>query len=216
MTPSKTIPFFALVIAISWNIVSRAQGLIHHVGLSDPMSIFEHQPSATTCWAACDAMLLKSQGVRASAKDIIIKKFDFFNPAIDQSAGAELSMPAAQLDGAWTNKSDKTIQIDTTVSPGEAGYISENDVRTLIDSLSSKKPAVIATSQHGRVCVAVNYIDGPLGPRLISMTFLNPNFPPQNALNTVSMDVIAAQFQAEGSYLGMITFDVSVESESDN
>ena len=199
-----------LIVIIALGSATEAWGQIQHVGVPDPMNFYEHQPSTTTCWAACDAMILKSQSIDVTAADIVTKSFGHFDPFESQGAGAELSMPADQIDGTWTNSSEGTVNFTTHVRYGLLGSMTPPDVQALISSLSQNNPVVFATCQHGRVCVGADYFEPPFGPpAIVSLTFLDPDAAPGMELQTVSLNALFQMCLFEHGYLGMITFDTS-------
>jgi hypothetical protein len=114
--------FFIAANLISLN--TAESQIVRSIEIKWPMNFYGRQPSDSTCWAACDAMLLKSQKIAVSAKDIVIKQFDVFDPNSNQEAGADLDMPAKQITNNWTNKTGQIVKIDATVSYGVNGFMS--------------------------------------------------------------------------------------------
>jgi hypothetical protein len=71
-------------------------------------------------------------------------------------------------------------------------------------SLRNGCAVVVASWQHGRVCVGAEFIPANFGPAAVSMYLLDPLAPAGSGPQRWDMNSLGMKMNQEGGYLGMI------------
>ena len=140
--------FFLLLVLAVFNFSVSAQNYQHKsVDISYPLDFYVSQQQSFWCWAACNQMLLKAQGIDESQPNQVIK---LFGELVNQGAGDNYEMAMQVLGGEYVNSTGDTVQVVPYVS-----YLGQNydDPIVIINHLEQGIPLVMATQSHGRVCV---------------------------------------------------------------
>ena len=188
--------FFLLLVLAVFNFSVSAQNYQHKsVDISYPLDFYVSQQQSFWCWAACNQMLLKAQGIDESQPNQVIK---LFGELVNQGAGDNYEMAMQVLGGEYVNSTGDTVQVVPYVS-----YLGQNydDPIVIINHLEQGIPLVMATQSHGRVCVGVDYTTNGEVYQITYLRLLDPANP--KGVITYSMQ----QLLSEG-FMGIMTYDI--------
>lgn len=187
-----------MLLVMSSSIIT-AQNIQHlSVDIPNPTVFYANQKQTNWCWAACNQMLLNSQGIADSQENQVIK---LFGQLVNKGAGDDYEKAKIALEGSY-KKLDGTI---VTITP-YVSYGKPDDAAEIVKHLKDGIPIVMATKMHGRVCVGVNYTSSNGVPNQITvLRLLNPKNP--NVIETKSIQDI--ELQSEGGLTGFMTIDIN-------
>ena len=168
------------------------------VDIPNASSIYAAQTQTSWCWAACNQMLLSAKDIDESQENQSTK---VFGTVVNRGAGNNYELAKVGLGGTYQNSSGSTVRIVPYVS-----YLFQrnaNDPIVIINHLSDGIPLVMATSQHGRVCVGVDYIQNGSHYQITKLRLLDPN--PSGSSDPIEYTM--QQFLQEG-LIGFMTYNV--------
>ena len=166
------------------------------VDIPNTSSFYAYQKQSMWCWAACNQMLLNSQGINETQENQVVK---LFGSLINQGAGDNYEKAKLALGGMYKNVNGNNVTVTPYVSYGNLN----DHPAIIIKSLQDGIPLVMATRMHGRVCVGVDYIAPNGVPTQITvLRLLNPAS--QNGIETKSIQ----EFNAEG-LMGFMTLQTN-------
>jgi len=166
------------------------------VDIPNAESIYAAQKQTNWCWAACNQMLLSAKGIRITQENQSVK---LFGRVVNQGAGTNYELAKGALGGTYTKSSGSSVRIVPYVS-----YLSQrnaNDPLVIINHLNAGIPLVMATSQHGRVCVGVDYLKNGNYYQITKLRLLDP------FVSSSIIEYSMQQFLQEG-LMGFMTYDV--------
>jgi hypothetical protein len=171
--------------------------------IPNPHSIFHPQERPEWCWAACNQMLLHAVGILQTQAEQATKRQRMFGGTINQGAGGDYSQAAPCLEGHYVNATGQQVTVVPYIS-----YLqqhNQSDAMVIIESLRHGIPVVMATTQHGRVCIGVDYATDGMMIQITTLRLLNPahGLWPVPELDSVSM----GQLVQEGLF-GFMTLEI--------
>lgn len=181
----------ASFLGIFFAINAKAQQ--YSIDIPNYTNFYTTQRQTNWCWAACNQMLLNAIGVNEIQENQVKK---IFGQLVNKGAGANYELAKVALAGTYTNSNGEKVTVTAYVS-----YLyqqNQNDPIVIINKLSKGIPLVMATQQHGRVCIGVDYIQNGQFYQITTLRLLNPLNP--NNVETKSMQ----QFLSEG-LMGFMT-----------
>jgi hypothetical protein len=167
----------------------------YSVDIPGASSLYAAQEQTLWCWAACNQMLLNAAGINESQSHQSVK---VFGSVINKGAGSNFEQARIGLSGTYTDASGNSVKIVPYIS-----YLSQrnpNDPLVIIDHLNKGIPLVMATVQHGRVCVGVDYVKNGQYYQITQLRLLDP-FSNSTTVVTYTMQ----QFLQEG-LIGFMTY----------
>jgi hypothetical protein len=120
--------------------------------------IYRPQKRSTTCWAACNSMLLAAEGIDSSEEDQINRMSQFLPDRGLNGAGAHFQHASQALRGKYGDRTVKVWFMDRRVPPVDASMN-----KKFVALIEKGQPAITATPQHGMVAIAVRYTVLPNG-----------------------------------------------------
>ena len=138
--------------------------------ISNASSLYAKQKLDNWCWAACNQMLLSARDIEESQENQSIK---VFGTIVNRGAGVNYELAKIGLRGTYQNSSGDTVRIVPYIS-----YLSQrnnNDPIIIIEHLDDGIPVVMATDQHGRVCVGVDYVKNGSYYEITKLRLLDPS-----------------------------------------
>ena len=168
------------------------------VDIPNASSIYAAQTQTSWCWAACNQMLLSAKDIDESQENQSTK---VFGTVVNRGAGNNYELAKVGLGGTYQNNSGSTVRIVPYVS-----YLYQrnaNDPIVIINHLNDGIPLVMATAQHGRVCVGVDYIQNGSHYQITKLRLLDPN--PSGSSDPIEYTM--QQFLQEG-LIGWMTYNV--------
>ena len=170
----------------------------YSVDIPNASSLYAKQKMENWCWAACNQMLLSAIDINESQENQSIK---VFGSVVNRGAGINYELTKTGLGGIYQNSSGGEVKIVPYIS-----YLSQrnsNDPVVIIKQLMDGVPLVMATAQHGRVCVGVDYIKNGSSFQITKLRLLDPSPFGSSAIIEYSMQ----QFLQEG-LIGFMTYNV--------
>ncbi len=167
------------------------------VDIPNASSFYAAQKQTCWCWAACNQMLLNAKDIDESQESQSTK---VFGAVVNQGAGNNYELAKIGLGGAYENSAGTTVKIVPYVS-----YLYQrnaNDPIVIINHLTNGIPLVMATSQHGRVCVGVDYIKNGSLYQITKLRLLDPG-----SGSSDPIEYTMQQFLQEG-LIGFMTYNV--------
>lgn len=192
MIITKKLIFFICILLISLNLSAQS----YSINIANPKSIYAKQKKSNWCWAACNQMLLKSVGVSEAQEDQVEK---LFGDQRNEGAGTTYKKAKTALAGDYTDENGDEVTVIPYVS-----YLKEsksNDPKIIIGQLENDIPLIMATSQHGRVCIGVDYVKNGSFYKITRLRLLDPMRPGEILTYTMQ------QFINEG-LIGFMTINV--------
>ena len=141
----------------------------YSVDIPHASSLYAKQKMYNWCWAACNQMLLTAKDIDESQEHQSTK---VFGGVVDRGAGSNYELAKTGLGGTYQNSSGNTVTIVPYIS-----YLSQrnsNDPIVIINHLQDGIPIVMATIQHGRVCVGVDYVKNGNYYQITKIRVLDP------------------------------------------
>ena len=166
------------------------------VDIPNAESIYAAQKETNWCWAACNQMLLSAKDIDETQENQSVK---LFGKVVNQGAGGNYELAKSALGGTYTRSSGSRVRVVPYVS-----YLSQrnsNDPVVIINHLNAGIPLVMATRQHGRVCVGVDYLKNGNYFQITKLRLLDPYA--SSSIIEYSMQ----QFLQEG-LMGFMTYDI--------
>ena len=183
----------ATLIALSFLLNVYSQN--YSVDIPGALSLYAAQEQTSWCWAACNQILLNAAGIKESQSHQSVK---VFGSVINKGAGSNYELARVGLSGTYTDASGNSVKIVPYIS-----YLSQrnqNDPLVIIDQLNKGIPLVMATIQHGRVCIGVDYVKNGQYYQITQLRLLDP-YQNSTAVVTYTMQ----QFLKEG-LIGFMTY----------
>lgn len=132
--------------------------------------IYRAQKTGSTCWAACNSMLLAAEGIDSSEEDQIWRMSKFLPDGGLNGAGAHFGNARRALAGDYGG-----VEIEVGVLDRRQGAGPKMNWM-FVDILDRGWPCVVATEQHGMVAVGVEFDQFPDGSVVIhAIEVLDPN-----------------------------------------
>ena len=170
----------------------------YSVDIPGASSLYAKQKMDNWCWAACNQMLLSAKDINESQENQSTK---VFGAVVNRGAGSNYELAKTGLGGTYQNSSGNTVRIVPYTS-----YLSQrnsNDPIVIINHLNDGVPLVMATVQHGRVCVGVDYVKNGQYYQITKLRLLDPS--PNGSSNIIEYTM--QQFLQEG-LIGFMTYNV--------
>jgi hypothetical protein len=169
----------------------------YSVDIPDPSSFYSSQTQSNWCWAACNQMVLLAKGITETQENQVEK---LFGQLINHGAGTDYQLAKKALGGTYLNNGN-----EVTITP-YVSYLYEHnsdDAIVIINHLNNGIPVIMATTQHGRVCVGVDYISDGQSYQITKLRLLDPN-PNSNGIEEFTM-----QYFVNIGLIGFMTYDLS-------
>lgn len=189
-----------LLLAISSSFIT-AQNIQHlSVDIPNPTTFYATQKQTNWCWAACNQMLLNSQGIAESQEKQVIK---LFGQLVNQGAGGDYERAKLALGGTYKDVNGKDVAVTPYIS-----YLGthNDDPAVIISHLQKGIPLVMATKQHGRVCVGIDYDTDGTSYQVTNLRLLNPFT--SSVIETFTMQQFLNTYP-EGGLTGFMTIDIN-------
>lgn len=171
----------------------------YSVDIPNASSLYAKQKMYNWCWAACNEMLLSAKDIDESQEHQSTK---LFGGIVDRGAKSDYELAKTGLGGTYQNSSGNNITIVPYVS-----YLSQrnsNDPAFIINHLNEGIPLVMATVQHGRVCVGVDYVKNGTYYQITKLRLLDPCM---EGCSSNIIEYTMQQFLQEG-LIGFMTYSV--------
>jgi hypothetical protein len=179
-------------------VVQQAYPQNYSVDIPNATTLYTKQKKMFWCWAACNQMLLQASGIEDSQENQSIK---LFGSIADQGAGSNYEAAKKALGGMYYKKDGTSISIVPYVSYLYQG--NNNDPVVIINQLYNGIPLIMATIQHGYVCVGVDYVKNNSHFQITVLRLLDPSLYGSEATIEITME----QFLQEG-LMGFMTYNI--------
>ena len=187
-----------LILALFFSFfISNTFSQEYSVDIPNASFLYVQQKTENWCWAACNQMLLGAKDIDESQENQSIK---VFGAVVNRGAGYNYEFAKIGLGGTYVSNNGDTVTVIPYVS-----YISQNnnDPIVIINHLNDGIPLVMATRQHGRVCVGVDYVRNGPSYQITKLRLLDPSPYASSELIEFTMQ----QFLQEG-LIGFMTYNV--------
>lgn len=169
----------------------------YSVDIPNASALCTQQKMDNWCWAACNQMLLSAKDIDESQESQCTK---VFGAVVNRGAGSNYELAKTGLGGTYKNSSGATLRIVPYVS-----YLSQrnsNDPVVIINHLNDGIPLVMATVQHGLVCVGVDYVKNGSYYQITKLRLLDPYYG-----SSTPVEYTMQQFLQQG-LIGFMTYNV--------
>jgi hypothetical protein len=170
----------------------------YSIDIPNASLLYSQQKMDSWCWAACNQMLLSAKDIGESQENQCIK---VFGSVINRGAGSNFELAKTGLGGTYINANGASVKIVPYVS-----YLSQrnsNDPLVIINHLNDGIPIIMATVQHGLVCVGVDYTKNGSFYQITKLRLLDPFYG-----SSIPVEYTMQQFLQQG-LIGFMTFTVS-------
>lgn len=185
-----------LLIIISISKTSLAQNWQYYsVDIPNGRSLACVQKQTAWCWAACNQMLLSAIGIQESQENQVTR---LFGQLVNSGAGSNYERARSVLSGQY-NANGNIVTITPYVS-----YLADHradDPIVIINHLSNGIPVIMATVQHGRVCIGVDYATDGSNYQITKMRLIDP-FPSKPRFVEIPIGQLVNQ-----GLIGFMTYD---------
>jgi hypothetical protein len=146
---------------------------------------FQTQQMPEWCWAACISMLFAFYDHPVSQERIVSEVY-----------GSPVNMPAAyginiakQLNKTWTDDNGKKFRAILTGAYDFDAHVKSLNNVMLLEELDGDHPMIIGSAGHATVLTAMQYIQTPLGPNVVSCGVFDP-WPGRGARNLTPVEMV--------------------------
>lgn len=159
------------------------------VDFTELQEAYSSQKNSEWCWAASISMLFDCYGYSVSQERIVS---EVYGSPLNMPSGAAIHM-AQLLNRNWRDDDGKSFKSRLQGAYDFDAKVDSLTNQMLIEELDNDHPMIIGAGGHAMLLTAIEYMESPLGPRVLLCGVLDP-WPGRGARNLTPPEMLRIEF----------------------